>query len=299
MRHVGETWAPGEGSSLAATLELRSEGTETASGLATRGSAWAARQSAVVHEIGHLITFEDDGVSAAVLSEGIAELIDGDGVLQAYRPPPDLADFMHLQRPEFSAQEYAPAAQLLSFLSRRYGLAAVRDAYRRVGPESFPDEIDDAFVMAFGDGVFDAFEAFQAEPQCPILLWQCSDDVVPTVELPFALELDPRTCGDADIPGFTAKGSDDWFPEYLGVLRLSEPRIIGYRVDNAIITRQQCQDTCTPMESVPPWTWQFVQEQLGQKEFTSHTRAGDHHVKIRPENPGRPFMVEVVDLGPA
>ncbi len=298
-QRVGESWSPSGSFSLSSVVDLRLEGTQTQSGNAVQGSAWASRQSALIHEIGHLVVFERDGVSAPVFSEGIAELIGPSGLLQSYLPPPDPATFAYLQRPEFSTPQYYLSAQLLSFLARRYGLVRVRDAYQRAEPGATPEQIDAAFVEAFGDEIYDAFEDFQSEPQCPLLMWQCRDEVVPTMELPFSLDLDPRSCTGTDIPGFTTSKSDDWYPEYVGVLRLSEPRLIRYQVDNATIVRQECQESCTPMESLPPWTWQSISELLGQTEFTSHTRAGDHHLKIRPDDPQRAFSVEIVDLGPA
>jgi len=262
------------------------------------GFAWVSKQLAYVHEVGHLVTAEPDGGAAPVFSEGVAELIGPSGLLQSYWTPPHPESFVYLQRPEFSTAEYYPSAQLMSFLGRRDGLSAVRDAYQRAPSDASSEQIDAAFVTAFGDEIFDAFDDFQAEPQCPLLLWQCNDEVVPTMELPFLLDLEPARCADADVAGFTTSRSDDWYPEYLGVLRLAEPRMIRYRVDNAIVTRQECQEACTPMESAPPWTWQIVSEFLGEVEFTSHTRAGDHHLKIRPEDPQRPFSVEIVDIGP-
>lgn|GEM_PF-1654761 len=297
-RVVAEQWQPGVPSSVSATLELRLDGTETLSGRAVRGSAWASKQESVLHELGHLIIFDQDGVSAPILSEGVAELIGPRGVAQAYLPPPDPTTYAYLPQHEFLTPEYHLAAQLLSFLSRRYGLAEVRDAYQRVGPEATEEQLNEVFVSVFGDEFFDALEEFQSAPPCPQLLWQCDERVLPSVPLPFKLDVDPHSCADTDMLGFTTHLSDDWYPEYLGVLRLSEPRMLRYRLENATITRQECQDSCTPMESLPPWTWQFITELLGETEFVSHTRAGDHHVRIRPDDPQRPFSVEILDLGP-
>ena len=99
-------------------------------------------------------------------------------------------------------------------------------------------------------------------------------------------------------PGVYRCDNNDWYPEYLGVLHLEEARMLRFRVENAVVTRQECQEVCTPAESEPPWTWQVVSELLGMTEFISPTRAGSHHLKIRPEDPQRAFSVEIADVGP-
>lgn len=103
------------------------------------GFAWVAKQLAYVHEVGHLVTTETDGGAAPVFSEGIAELIGPSALLQYYLPPPAPETFAYLQRPEFSTPEYYLSAQLLSFLARRYGLAAVRDAYQHAEAGATPE----------------------------------------------------------------------------------------------------------------------------------------------------------------
>lgn len=306
MAALSNTWGSEEipGS---AELELRLHGTESLAGRASQGFAWAGRQPSVRHELGHMVTIETSGSSAAVFGEGIAELMAPHGLLEYYLPPLPPGEFVYLQRPEFSTAEYYDGAKLLSFLIRRNGIAAVRDAYERAGPNSTPTEIDEAFVAAFGDDVFDAFDEFEAQQPCLVPLWQCNDAVVPAMELPFALDLDPHRCQDADIPGFTTPNSELWYPEYLGVLRLDEPRQLRYVLQNAFLNRLQCQDTCTPLpeELLEPWPVDTLSSELGTAletgygDFTRKTLSGEHYFELRPLDPHQPFSVRITDEGPA
>lgn len=302
---LAKTWGP-EGAPSSVELELRLHGTESLAGRASRGFAWAGRQPSVRHELAHVVTIETSGSSAAVFGEGIAELMAPHGLLEYYLPPLPPDEFVYLQRPEFSTAEYYDGAKLLSFLIRRNGLAAVRDAYEQVDPSSTPAEIDEAFITAFGDDVFDAFDEFETQQPCLAPLWQCNSEVVPLMELPFALDLDPRHCQDTDIPGFTTPNSDQWYPEHVGFLRLEEPRLIRYLLQNAILNRLQCQDTCTPLpeELLEPWPIDTLSSDLGSAQetglgdFTRKTLTGEHYFEIRPLDPQQPFSVRITDEGP-
>ncbi len=162
---IGERWS---GPPEPFLLELRAGPGEVSGRALSASSAWAGQASSVMHELVHLVTWTEDGVSAPALAEGVAEGL-GEGRtadiwLDGFaRERPE--EFAFLPREAFRPETgtyYAASAQMVAALQRRYGIAAVRAAYQRAPREGPPEDIEAAYVEAFGEGIDETFDEIAA-----------------------------------------------------------------------------------------------------------------------------------------
>ena len=291
--HVSSYW----GASVPAepiSLELRASGDNHVSGRAGAESAWAGAEQSVLHEIGHVVTFSEDGVSALSLSEGLAAALDPTdpaGMWGIGSGPPE--SFAFLERAEFEARHYQPAAQLARFLIQRYGIEAYRQVYIEARMGDSAEEIEAAFVSVFGDEIYDAFDAYEAGPQCGLRAWECEPTLHATLELPLELE-SPEDCAVApEWVGAAPEGGEDWYPHRRFLLQVDEDTPVVTVAENARLTRSTCEDVCPALSEFPPGFENMAALASSGAVPVRTLTAGVHAFHLIPIDPGLPFSVRV------
>ncbi len=297
VESVGGYWTSGrwQAPSERLVLELRSGSTGTFSGQAVSPTvAWAGTQSLLLHELVHLITWGEDGLSANALSEGVAEGIGATEIFdiwldffQAEHP----SEFAFLPREQFDdgppGQHYAASAQMVAALERRYGIEAVRRAYQLAPREGPSEAIEAAYVEAFGDTLYDTFDEIAEERPCGFRQWQCDPGVVPVVQLPYAVtEAQTLSCGSEELVGAEFSGEGRWYPESVFLLDLEEETAFTVELGNAFLYGFACRDACVGPE-VAPRDLYFPYE-AGTRNTLP---AGRYFFRTRPADRTRPFSL--------
>jgi len=262
VQSVGTFWtgAPWSGPQEPFTLELRAAPGEAAGRSLSPDFAWVGAGSSLQHELVHLITWTEDGTSAPALAEGIAEGLgpsrSGEVWFDAFaREHPE--DFAFLAPDEFrpdTGTYYVGSAQMVAALERRYGRQAVRRAYQ-LAPRDGPSElIEDAYLEAFGDTLYETFDQIADERPCGFRQWQCDPAVVPSVELPFGSTMaQTAACGDDEtLIGAELSGDTHWYPEAVFALDFDRETSFLFEEDNAVVYGFTCRTSCEGPDAVPP-----------------------------------------------
>ena len=262
VESVGTYWTGGSWSrpEQPFTVELRARPGEASGRSLTADFAWVGTGSSLQHELVHLVTWTEDGVSAPALAEGVAE------GLGPSRTPEIWFDAFAGERPEdfafLPAEEFRPdtgtyyvgAAQMVAALDRRYGIDAVRQAYQRAPRDGPSTQIEDAYLEAFGETVYETFDEIVAERPCGFRQWQCDPSVVPSVDLPFGSTMaETASCGDdKGLIGAELSGDTHWYPEAVFALEFDQETSFMFEEDNAFIHGFTCRHTCEGPDAVPP-----------------------------------------------
>lgn len=275
-------------------LELREQGEEDISGRAGASQAWAGAEQSVLHELGHVVTISEDGVSAASLSEGFAAALDPLDPAGTWGIGPGPAeDFAFLERADFEPRHYQPAAQLTRFLIQRYGIEAYRRAYVAVRSDESAQEIEAAFVAVFGDEVYDAFDEFETGPQCGLRAWECEPTLNPTLELPVDIR-SPEDCAqDPDWVGAAPGLTELWYPHRRFVLRVDGETPVVTIAENARLARSTCEDVCPSVLDTPPGFENMAALASSGVVPVRTLTAGLHSFHLLPLDPSLPFSVRV------
>jgi hypothetical protein len=280
-----ETWtgapAPAD---LALTLELRGVDRDDAlNGYANFDDAlaWSENQSATLHELAHLVVGAQDGGSAAALMEGIAEAFGASGPLALWAPvyyAPQ--EFLFEAAPRLDVKYYAPAAQLLSFLIRRYGIEVVREAYVAASGAQTEAEVREAIAAVVPDDLDAVFGDYAASTPCPAQLWECEPGVLATAELPIVVEPEPG-CEDPDSLGATHPDGA-WFPYRQYIVDVGDLSRVEVDVsEGAAVYFEPCVETCEGMPDL--WVAVF-QPFMGFDKFDwDAPPPGRYVVTIRPD----------------
>ena len=279
---TGESWS---GPQEHFTLELRATPGDAAGRSLSADFAWVGAGSSLQHELVHLLTWTEDGVSAPALAEGIAEGLGASRTAEIWfdafaqeRPE----DFAFLAPEEFrpdTGTYYVGAAQMVAALERRYGIETVRRAYQRAPRDGPPDGIEAAYLEAFGDGLYETFDEIADERPCGFRQWQCDPSVVPTVELPFGFTAaQTAACGDETLIGAELSGDAHWYPEAVFALELDQETSFVFEEDNAFVHGFTCRTTCEGPNAVPPdvvYPYVGVPTTLPAGRYFFRVRSGD------------------------
>jgi hypothetical protein len=301
-RFAGHVYGFWTGETPPADFQLRfdlrdSNGTSRRGGArADEHFAWISDQRILVHELGHIVVGWDDGASASSLSEGIAEALGPADPAVMWGPPLDHPlDYAFLAREDFlysdgelSARYYGPSAKLVRFLIATYGVPTVREAYRTARDEDASDEIEVAYVAAFGEGIEQAFDDYMVAPQCALQAWECSDAVVAVRELPVSIERIDDCTDDADVVGMTAADAELWFPVHQFVVDVPEDTtVVIDTTDNARVQRMACVEVCDV--DVPPDSLEWLGGSIDERNWGG----GRVSVTVWPDDPALPFSMSI------
>ena len=296
---VSDYWTSGTDQELPRfTLDLRSQKSEILGRAdVSRAHAWGTTNQSVLHELVHLVVGRHDGIAAPVLTEGVAEALGPSSRVNLLGPPGwPVTEFAFSPLGEFDAGYYPPAAQLVAFLIRRYGLPTVRSAYQSIERNATAEEIEAGFVEAFGDGIYDAFDEFEATDQCPLFAWECGGEVLPVVQLPLIVGRD-QTCDHPSTLGAIAEGDDNWYPYHMMTLDVGDaPVLVTFDVsDNANLRIEDCVSTCD--ELTPTSNLRFPAP--NSPHVTDwELPPGRHLVTVRARDPSQPFSASIVRAEP-
>jgi hypothetical protein len=270
-------------------------------GGASGPSAWASHQQVLLHEMSHLIVGWNDGGSAPVFAEGMAEAI---GTAEPGATWGFLYDhpesFAFLSRSEFSedgARYYAPSAKLMRFLIHRYGVETVRAAYRAANSDDSAEEIEAVFVDVFGDGIYDAFDEFFEADQCGLQAWECSADVLPLREFPVHVERIDSCAREPGVIGFSPLEDGRWSPQQRFVVDLAEDSTIRVDItDNASVREQLCLSSCPDISEIVTHDYAHVEPPFGSAVREDTWKAGRHSIIVTSRD-ALPFSatIEVVE----
>jgi len=278
-------------------LELRQQTSDSEhGGLAASGTAWATADRSVLHEINHLVTHSEDGYSAPSLTEGIATALaptDPFSMWGSTARSPE--DFAFLERTEFGSEHYDDSAQLTRFLIQRYGVSQFRKAYQQARLDSSAEEIEEAYLSAFGDGIYDAFDEFDQAPTCGLRAWECERKLHPSMALPVNLN-SPTDCSkDPTWIGANSSDDENWYPHRRFLVEFSKTTRIVALSENARVIRMTCDDECGfPPET--PFPVEDVARTAGSESTPSTVNAGLHSFHISPIDPNLPFSVDIKQL---
>ncbi len=276
------------------TLELREDGDGHVSGRGGAERAWAGAEQSVLHELAHVVTISEDGVSARSLSEGIAaalDPIDPAGMWGIGSGPPE--DFAFLERSAFEDRHYQPAAQLARFLIQRYGIEAYRRAYIEARADDTADEIEAAFVRAFGDDIYDAFDAYEVGPQCGLRAWECEPALHPTLDLPIELQSVEDCTEDPDWVGASPGGGEYWYPHRRFLVEVDVDTPVVTVAENARLSRSTCADVCPSLSELPPGFENMAALAPSGTVPVRTLTAGVHAFDLVPVDPALPFSVRM------
>ncbi len=280
---------PGE---LALYLDLRatSEGPLAGAAVVGEDRAWAARQDAVRHELAHLVVGWDDGSSAPVFSEGMAEAFGPGNYANLHvQLTHDPADFLYLDRDDFEYRFYSPAAQLMRALADRYGLDAVRAAYRAAPFDADAEQFDRALRESLGPDFQQTLDDFEGTTKCGLQAWECSPEVVPDAELPLEVSTG-GSCVDSDLVGYQSDEFADWYPEWVGVIEVLEGDVIRVELDeNVVVVRQKCVEQCE--DTLEAWQQWDVRD--GLPSIEGPWPPGRYNITARPVQPEDPFAFAI------
>ncbi len=275
-------------------LELRSEGIEGIRGRALQGRSWAGAEGAVLHELNHLVTQSTDGTSAPSLSEGIATALSPSDPAGMWGPgsgPPE--DFAFVPYSELDFSIYQPSAQLVRFLVQRYGIETVRQAYVLAEANDTAEEIEAAYVSAFGDEIYDAFDEFEASPQCGLRAWECEPSLHPTLELPVDI-VSPEDCTrDPEWAGAAGDLNEHWYPHRRFLLEVDEEMQIVTYAENARVARSTCGDVCPSYLDTPPGFDNVAATALSGAVYPRTLVPGIHTFHVLPLDPSLPFSARI------
>ncbi len=293
VESVGSFWTGGNWSGPAQpfTVELRARPGEVAGRSLSPDFAWVGTGSSLQHELVHLVTWTEDGVSAPALAEGLAEGLGPSRTAEIWfdafaRERPE--DFAFLDAERFrpdTGTYYAGAAQMVAALEREYGIESVRDAYQRAPRDGPPDQIEAAYLEAFGETLYETFDEIAVERPCGFRQWQCDPSVVATVELPFGVDIaDTAACEDNDaLIGAELSGDTNWYPEAVFALELEQQTSFVFEEENALIHGFTCRTTCEGPSAVPP---DVVYPYVG---VPTTLPAGRYFFRVRSGDPVNPF----------
>ena len=291
--HVSRDWGAG-GQEEPFTLELRETGEEDISGRASAFNAWAGAEQSVLHELAHVVTISEDGVSAASISEGFAaalDPLDPAGMWGITAGSPE--DFAFLERGEFEARHYQPAAQLARFLIQHRGIDTFRRLYREARADDSAEEIEAAFVAVLGDDVYDSFDEFESGPQCGLRAWECEPTLHPTLELPVELQ-SPQDCTqDLDWVGAAPGVGEYWYPHRRFLLQVDDDTPVITTSENARLARSTCADVCPPLSELPPGFENMAALASSGAVPVRTLEAGLHTFHLVPIDPSLPFSVRM------
>lgn len=291
--HVSEYWGADDRTEPF-SLELRESGEEDVSGRAGADGAWAGAEQSVLHELGHVVTISEDGVSAASLSEGFAaalDPIDRAGMWGIGSGPPEA--FAFLQRPEFEDRHYLPSAQLARFLIQRYGIETYRRAYVEARADHSAERIEAAFVAVFGDEIYDAFDAFETGPQCGLRAWECEPALHPLLELPVDVQ-SPQDCTqDPEWVGAAPGGGEHWYPHRRFLLQVEADTEVVTVAENARLSRSTCADVCPSLSVLAPGFEAMAAPASSGAVPVRTLTAGLHAFHLTPVEPSLPFSVRM------
>jgi hypothetical protein len=254
---TGDSWS---GPAQPFRVELRARPEDVAGRSLSPDFAWVGTGSSLQHELVHLVTWTEDGASAPALAEGIAEGLGASRTSEIWfdafaREHPE--EFAFLDAGAFQPDTgtyYVGAAQMVAALEREYGIASVRDAYQRAPRGGPPDQIEAAYLEAFGDSLYETFDEIAAERPCGFRQWECDPSVVPTVALPFGFDI-AETADCADNPaliGAEFSGDTHWYPEAVFALELQTQTSFVFEEENAFIHGFTCRTTCEGPSATPP-----------------------------------------------
>ena len=290
--HISNYWATTD-PPAPLELELRQSGDEFLGGASYDRSAWAGSEISVLHEINHMITRSHDGASAPSLAEGIATAIAPRDPASMWGPAygaPE--DFAFLERGEFDSSDYEPAAQLSRFLIQRYGVETYRRVYSEARPDDSSETIEGAFLSVFGDEIYDAFDEFEAGPQCGLRAWECESTLHPMLTLPVELHSPDDCTKDPDWVGADPSAGDDWYPHRRFLLQVDEDTPVITIGQNARLARSICDDVCPSPGSPPAFENMAALAPSGVAPVRVLT-AGLHTFHLLPLDPNEPFSVRV------
>ena len=293
VQHISAYW----GTSLPVdpfALELRESGEEDVSGRAGAERAWAGAEQSVLHELGHVVTFSEDGVSALSLSEGFAtalDPIDRAGMWGVGSGPPE--GFAFLEQSEFEARHYQPAAQLARFLIQRYGIETYRRAYMGARAGDSIEEIEDAFVSAFGQEIYGAFDTYETAPQCGLRAWECEPRLHSTLELPFEMHSPEDCTEDEDWVGAAVGVGDHWYPHRRFLVQVDVDTEVVTVANNARLTRMTCEDVCPALSDLPPGFENMAALASSGAAPVRTLTAGVHAFHVVPLDSSLPFSVRM------
>lgn len=274
-------------------LELRDTGDSDARGRARDSRAWAGDEAAVLHELVHLVTEAESDFGAPSLTEGIATAVSPRDPSGMWSPPPQPEEFAFLPRNEFGSQHYQPSAQLARFLIQERGVATLREAYEDSDLTDSAEEIEGAYLSAYGDTLYDTFDAFEVAPQCGLIAWECEPSLHPTLQLPVDIE-SPEDCTAApDWVGASGDLNDGWYPHRRFLLTIDEETQIMAHADNARVLRTTCNEKCGWAGDELPHIELMARPAANGALFPRTLAPGVHTFHITPLEPSLPFSVRI------
>lgn len=302
MKETYRTWyrAPPP-DDLRLELELRSssliEDGRRGGAHVQQGTAWAAQQDSVLHELTHLAVGARDGASAPSLTEGTADAFGRPNRISPWlNQPIEPKSFFFLPREEFEGTFYLPSSQLIRVLVDEYGMPSLREAYRATRGLENRDAIEASMVAVFGDGFYDVLDAYMTSLPAPLQAWECDGEVVPMGELPLSVAGLPD-CPEEDALGVFIPDDDAWYPFRMVTLDIHEPTNIEVDVtDNAVVYIEKCIDSYR--DATPQSAEVFIDRPNLGVAYPWMLEQGRYVVTLQPQDPARPYAASIVAVPP-
>ncbi len=213
---------------------------------ANDGKGFIVAQFGQYHELAHVMHQQVDGNSTVSIIEGLAEALEGGGLVYT---PSELADIdidvLFRDRESITGYDYGYLGVFTRYLLDTHGSVAYREFFRRM--DEFASTDGEAFgvefAATFDESLETSWENFVAEQRCGYDFWYCENAGEP-IELPY--EMGGIDCSADVTLGYDASSLDlptnPYGPTRVFHVTSETPRRLKLVLEEGSVSIGQCGD---------------------------------------------------------